>query len=306
MNEKLNNILGGLLGVHAGDSLGAGVEFESRDHIRRSHPNMIRDITGGGMFGWSAGAPTDDTDLTLAVANGYLSNPDGGDQLIDAVAKNFLTWYNKGPVDVGNTTSSALSSYKRSGNPFTSGHTGSFTAANGSLMRTVPIGLARRLGDPRLLIEARQISAITHALPLCMEACVAYSVMVSALVEEKDTDQVLALGKKYCQSPEVIAAIEVAEKTNNIDDLPTPHGGYVLHALRVAVWGLAHDVSFEQGVMQAVYLGEDTDTNGAIAGGLLGSRDGVNQIPARWLDLLQAKTEMNKLGIALLAIRNEC
>jgi ADP-ribosylglycohydrolase len=40
-----------------------------------------------------------------------------------------------------------------------------------------------------------------------------------------------------------------------------------------------------------VRVGSDTDTNGAIAGGLLGVRDGVAATPVRWRAVLQFADE---------------
>lgn len=71
-------IAGGLLGVHAGDSLGATLEFRPWAEIRRQYPDGLREIVGGGTFGWPAGAATDDTDLTRAVLRGYLTAPGSG------------------------------------------------------------------------------------------------------------------------------------------------------------------------------------------------------------------------------------
>jgi ADP-ribosylglycohydrolase len=42
-------------------------------------------------------------------------------------------------------------------------------------------------------------------------------------------------------------------------------------------------------ILKAVNLGRDTDTIGAIAGGLAGAFYGVEQIPAEWLDVLKKK-----------------
>ena len=53
-------------------------------------------------------------------------------------------------------------------------------------------------------------------------------------------------------------------------------------------------------VVDVVRLGADTDTNGAIAGGLLGARDGVEGIPDRWLDKLQFREEFEKLTRATI------
>lgn len=48
----------------------------------------------------------------------------------------------------------------------------------------------------------------------------------------------------------------------------------------------------------------DTDTNGAIAGGLLGVRDGVDAIPDRWIDLLQYRDKMRAAAPQLVAMRS--
>jgi ADP-ribosylglycohydrolase len=61
---------GALVGVHAGDSLGATLEFASAESCWARYPDGLRDIVGGGAFDWAPGDPTDDTDLTVALACG--------------------------------------------------------------------------------------------------------------------------------------------------------------------------------------------------------------------------------------------
>jgi ADP-ribosylglycohydrolase len=58
--------------------------------------------------------------------------------------------------------------------------------------------------------------------------------------------------------------------------------GWVLIALRNAFFRLLHASSLEEGVVATVMAGGDTDTNGAIAGALLGAVHGHDAIPARW------------------------
>jgi hypothetical protein len=55
------------------------------------------------------------------------------------------------------------------------------------------------------------------------------------------------------------------------------------------------------GLTWAVNLGGDADTNGAVAGALLGARFGSRGIPARWLDLLEPRDELVRLADALAA-----
>ena len=58
--------------------------------------------------------------------------------------------------------------------------------------------------------------------------------------------------------------------------------GYVVDSLEAAVWSLITTTSFEEGLLRAVNLGDDTDTIGAIAGGLAGLYYGYDNIPEEW------------------------
>lgn len=87
---RRDRIAGGLLGVHAGDALGATVEFSSWESIRQRYPDGVRDIVGGGPLGWPPGNATDDTDLTRAVLLAYLQ-PHG--DVVRAAAEHMLEWW---------------------------------------------------------------------------------------------------------------------------------------------------------------------------------------------------------------------
>jgi ADP-ribosylglycohydrolase len=65
--------------------------------------------------------------------------------------------------------------------------------------------------------------------------------------------------------------------------------GYVVDALEAAIWALANSGSFEKTLLKAVNLGDDTDTVGAIAGGLAGLFYGYDAIPADWLAAIQRR-----------------
>jgi ADP-ribosyl-[dinitrogen reductase] hydrolase len=47
-----------------------------------------------------------------------------------------------------------------------------------------------------------------------------------------------------------------------------------------------------------VRLAGDADTNGAVAGALLGARFGSGEIPSEWLRLLQGKEEILELTLS--------
>ena len=70
----------------------------------------------------------------------------------------------------------------------------------------------------------------------------------------------------------------------------------MLRTVEIAFSALASATIFEDGLVAVVARGGDTDTNGAVAGALLGARFGKRAIPQRWLDALQAAPELTKLA----------
>ena len=65
--------------------------------------------------------------------------------------------------------------------------------------------------------------------------------------------------------------------------------GYVVDTLEAAVWSLLQTGSFRDALLTAVNLGDDTDTVGAVCGGLAGLFYGYEAIPADWLDVIQRR-----------------
>lgn len=71
--------------------------------------------------------------------------------------------------------------------------------------------------------------------------------------------------------------------------------GYVLHTLEAALWCLLHHADYRSCLLEAVNLGEDTDTVGAVAGGLAGIQYGLSGIPAEWLEVIAKRAEIEEL-----------
>lgn len=295
-------VAGGLLGLAAGDALGATLEFLPAAEVRRRH-GTHRDIVGGGMFGWRPGQGTDDTDLAYAVAAAYVEG-----YSLHGVAAKFLAWMRGGPRDAGNTTSAALRVLARSADPRSSGqavwHDGA--AGNGALMRALATGLARPDADRRRR-EAAEIAAVTHADDRCLSASVAYCDLVAALLAGLTPEQ--AVRQVATASPLVAVVREtITTMAAHAAALPATQlapTGYVLDTLAVAVWALLQPRSLEELLIEIVNLGDDADTTGAVAGGLLGVRDGVAAIPPRWLERLEYRAALEALVPRLTALHLE-
>ncbi|HEX5188785.1 MAG TPA: ADP-ribosylglycohydrolase family protein [Streptosporangiaceae bacterium] len=250
---------GALLGVHAGDSLGATLEFSSWAEIRKRYPGGLRDIVGGGPLCWPAGHATDDTDLTRAVLVAYLDSASGSGasgigasgigasrsrigrktDVVRAAANLMLAWLDgdwpgrepgSPPTDVGAATRAGLTRYRRGGDPRAAG-AGDGHAGNGSLMRCIPTALA--VTDRRRRIsESIEISAITHDDERAVTACAAYNEIAAALVAGGAPDAAVAAGLETARelgSDQVAAAIEFGSTFNPADlaasgQLPFPAG----------------------------------------------------------------------------------
>ncbi|MFI7586142.1 ADP-ribosylglycohydrolase family protein [Spongisporangium articulatum] len=311
--------LGALLGVHAGDALGATVEFMPWAEVRSVHPDGVREIVGGGPFGWAAGHATDDTDLTRALILGYRRAGAGGD-VVRATGEAMLDWLRgdwpdrepgSRPRDIGGATLDGLTKYGRTGDPRQAG-AGRGKAGNGSLMRCLPTALARSTRTARIT-EAVELSAITHDDPRCTVACAAYVEMVAKLLAGGSPDDAVRAGRSVTldlECPPVDEAIAFGAHlvpatmaATGQTFLADEGGGYVLDSLSLAVAALCDPRPLVDVLVDIVRLGMDSDTNGAIAGGLLGARDGAAAIPAAWVARLQFAQEFTAAAPELLALR---
>ncbi|SPO04376.1 related to ADP-ribosyl-glycohydrolase [Cephalotrichum gorgonifer] len=320
---RQSRIIGALLALHAGDSLGATVEFKTHAQIASRYPSGLRDIVGGGPFNWPAGHATDDTDLTRAVLIAYKSRRESGSadfDVVKAAAENSLAWFDGNwpgrapgelPKDVGNATMQGLDKYRRTRDPERSG-AGQGSAGNGSLMRCLPTGLFQ--SDPELLVqESMAISKITHNDFRCVVACAVYNSIVAALIRGNSVDDAIEAGEAVAVrlekrgGGEVYKSVQLGKELKISDmaqrgpprSLPGGCSGYVLDSLTVAIAALLDQRRLEDVLVDVVGIGRDTDTNAAIAGGLLGTRDGVESIPIRWKEVLQFGEEFRAIAAFL-------
>jgi len=293
--QSKDRFLGALLGAAAGESLGAPYEFRKQAEI--ANP---REIIGGRLFG--AGETTDDIDLTLALLRSLVLRRK---LELDDVAQGYLRWFNGKPKDVGNLTKAALENLRAGDPPAQSGalaweDSGRQAAGNGSVMCCTPIGLLHVKSLEGLGDDAAAVSRITHYDPRCVGSCVAVATAIALLVlGEKDGEEAIARAASAggAISDDVRAAIErgASKKPEQIrcdgEDL-----GFVLLTVELAFAALASATSLEEGLVAVVSRGGDTDTNGTVAGALLGAKFGKSQVPERWSSKVRATPELLSLG----------
>ena len=293
---------GCLLGLACGDALGGPVEFVSRVDIARKYPNGLRDYVGGGWLHLAPGEITDDTQMTLALARSLAR---GGDLDMDDVAARFLAWSVSRPKDVGRTTAAALQ-HLASGHPWqeageivlqTSGTRRA--AGNGSVMRCAPVALRFRQDADALRRASIDTARITHADSRCTWGAVAINQAIAHLLNGGSKDDAIRAAVEGIDQDDVRTCVLNAAARADRD---VRSGGFVLDTIGAALWCLANHDSFEETVVAAVGFGDDADTTGAVSGALAGAYYGAGAIPARWLDLLQSRAELQDLAAKLLTL----
>lgn len=287
--RQCDRAVGVLVATAAGDALGAGYEF--------THPAADAEIgmVGGGVFGWEPGEWTDDTAMTVAVAEVAATGVDLGSAAgLDAVAAQFVRWFDSDPKDIGNQTRAVLSHRPAGGAAMQAraralpGRKG----GNGALMRTAPVALSclGAGGTDVALVAAGEVARLTHDDPRVVQACRLWTYAIRHAVLHGTFDGV----RGYLQvCPADVAGywgplLDRAER-GSPDDFA--NNGWTVHALQTAWWAISTTDDSDAGHLQraleaAVRAGGDTDTTAAIAGGLLGARWGASAVPDRWRRIL--------------------
>jgi ADP-ribosyl-[dinitrogen reductase] hydrolase len=286
---------GVLWGQAIGDALGTTNEFE-RD------PKPLSDIVGGGPFWVKPGQVTDDTHMAVCLAE---SLAECGRYDAEDAARRYVAWSKKA-FDIGNQTRATLHQVEKGVKALLAGHvvweyTNRDASANGSLMRCSPLPVFFAEDAAALRRAALDDASITHADPRCRLACAAFTAAIRHALA--DPGATAASMHAVAREELALAACELRDTPRETEkalallredlELATQddpalgrevytHAGYVRVAFRLAFFTLLHAESFERALLDVVNRGGDADTNGAIAGALLGAWFGEAAIRADW------------------------
>jgi ADP-ribosylglycohydrolase len=142
---------------------------------------------------------------------------------------------------------------------------------------------------------------LTHPSVATQDASAVYVLTIARAIRVAETpDKVhkfaLWWAKDHKVEPGIIQAIAAAG-TELPQDFIT-HQGWVIIALQNAFYQLLHARSLEEGIVDTVRHGGDTDTNAAIAGTLLGAVHGVDAVPGQWREaVLSCCPEQGRPGV---------
>ena len=294
-DDAIDRAKGCLFGQVIGDNLGSLVEFRKERDIALLYPDGVADLSDGGQWELLAGQATDDSELALTLARTLLET---GSYDREAVAAAYGEWYASDPFDVGTTTERALSAAAAadagSKAEAASSRADARSQSNGSLMRVSPIGIWARLPEVADRF-GREDSRLSHPNEVCVDACGVYAAAVAEGIRSGDRDAMFRIARDYARTEEVAAVLALAGQGQEPEDYWSDMG-WVLIALQNAFCRLRRGENVEAALVATVGKGGDTDTNGAIAGALLGAADGLCAFPRRWVLPVQACRPHSALG----------
>ena len=293
-----DRVVGSILGLALGDALGA--PFESRR--ARDVPSPLPALTQP-WKGLAPGSWTDDTAMarnlwtSLIATRGILDPAD--------VLRRHLAWFRSSPPHVDTQVAFALREHERGtsepARAVFERRGPEVSAGNGSVAYCAPLGVAYATHATDLRDAAPALSELTHWDGRCRTACLTVTLVAAALVRGDDPEV------------SVIAALEAVSELEGGEELEHlvgiaglgrpidgPDLGFTLFTAGVALRSAGEARGFQDGLLEVVALGGDTDTNAAVTGALLGALHGRSGLPAPWLGRLVDADAIEREAVELV------
>ena len=311
-DELTDKVQGTLFGLAVGNLLGLPVEGHWYSDIDSRYPDGVSNIDPNEKYRLM------DDDLAQAVCLGdaLAFNSD----LMHGFAERMIVWYEMNARGCGHTTARVIRELM-AGVPPPDAARNVFIeldgiAPNGAVMRCAPVAIAS-LDDPRSLVRRSAISSVvTHFAPICQWSCILVNAAIAMLCKgmrphvptiydaalRDGMPDLLAQSRSDRIPSDVFGAIEWVE---NLPDcmnwlcVDQRMIGHTLLATQVGLWAAETSLGFEDALVEVVSCGGDADTNGAVAGAVLGARYGKSAIPTRWLECVPESDRIEDLGMRL-------
>jgi len=309
--EKKERFLGCMYGLALGDALGYPVEFMTRDEI-------LRGVGPKGVTGFDSlekarldhahpiGFYSDDTQMTLATANGLLSsNTTSRKEIMDNIAREYTLWANSPDNNraPGTTCMQGIrnmiangGNWEKSGVPTGDGC--------GAAMRTAPIGLRFYRDFDKLNEIAHSASKCTHGENSAIISGMNVARVVGRILKYSRPDPMdiyqetllstkvgppadVSFAEKLERVKKVLRYTDEAKALNELGE-----GWRGDEAFTMAMYCfLKSPEDFRRTVLRAANITGDSDSVASIAGAFSGAYNGIRAIPQEWISKLE-RTEL--------------
>lgn len=303
--------IGCLLGTAAGDSLGLPYEGLSARRAKKLFPDTTRHhlIFGKGMV-------SDDTEHACFTAQAIIRAEGDVDAFRRQLARSLRWWMLGLPAGIGFATLRSIIKLWFGISPKKSGV---FSAGNGPSMRAPILGVAFGHDHAMLRKYVEASTGITHSDPKALYAALAVAAASLDIVglDGEWQKEMASVFKTLMPEPgadefhELVESARVSGENGEpvaafAESIGSKNGisGYSYHTVPCVLQVLfRYGDDFNNGLLEIIRAGGDTDTAGAIYGGIVGARAGKGAIPGTWLDNIiewpRSVPWIEKLGAAV-------
>lgn len=293
--QSIDRARGVMLGVAVGNLLGLPVEGWSVSRIKKEYPNGVREIRSSEL----KKPMDDDVAQSVELAEALL---EGGDP-VERFTARLVAWSRLNGRGMGGTTRQSINQLKDNVPPPVAAYAvycaKGEIAPNGGIMRCAPVALARRRHPELLVRDTADTCAVSHYAPASQWSCVVVNAAIAVLLGGAVPDLYKLLTAARADGcPDLTEAArrarvptrfleDVVRGRSAIGDAKWLRGnqgpkGHTVLTMQAGLWAATTPLKFEDALVELVNSGGDTDTNGALAGAVLGARYGVAAIPMRW------------------------
>lgn len=304
-----DRITGCLIGTAVGDSIGLPYEGLS--------PQRATRIFGGGdlrhRFVLGHGMASDDTEHATMVAQALLASHGDPDRFTRSLSWRLRGWLLGAPAGVGLAT---LRSIVRLWLGWSPARSGVHSAGNGPAMRAPIIG-ACCMDDRRLVELIRASTRMTHTDPRAEQGAMLIALAARHGVLHgpvQDRTALIEELRSHVADLESLAAVDLIagclDRGHDASEFARELGldrgvsGYISHTVPVVLFcRLRYSEDFRAAMQEIIRLGGDTDTTGAILGGLMGASLGESAAPDDWVKGIsewpRSASYLRRLGLNL-------
>lgn len=293
--QLMDRARGVMLGVVVGNLLGLPIEGRSRQRIKELYPHGVTEIRPGEM----AKPMDDDPAQSVELAEALLE----GGNLAERFSARLIAWRRLNGRGMGRTTRQSIAQLEDRVPPPVAAYAvfraKGENAPNGGIMRCAPVAIARRRQPDLLVRDTADSCAVSHYAPASQWSCVIVNAATTILLSGgvPDLKQLLAAARAD-GCPDLAAGAKAAgvptrflenaargcSSPGDMDWMRGNRGpkGHTVLTMQSGLWAATTPLNFEDALIALVNAGGETDTNGALAGAMLGARYGASAIPPRW------------------------
>jgi ADP-ribosyl-[dinitrogen reductase] hydrolase len=297
--DRRERFLGCLLGLAVGDALSVRSQYRQPRSF-----TAISDLPGGGVFELPAGDWTDDTSLSLCVAEGLLESH--GWSMADQ-AQRFGRWQREGYRTAGGHCVGITPGTARllqrlvPGAPKAAMAEGAINQEPAPLSRVAPVVMYYFTQAIQAVSVSAESAAAFEPTPLVIESCRLLAAMLHSALRGEPLARVLQPRPSVLGAQPLPPALEsVLESDPTLP--PQASAEPPLNVLTAARWALATSGSFRAGALRIANMGADSDVVGAVHGQLAGAFYGQASIPGVWLGALARADQIEALASRLFEV----